>query len=86
MDLKLTNEEEIILTSIIVDLSEGNKIPVTNENILHELIKRARYYETVEEIKRICRKTEYNAKQISITDKAYIKSYGLEKIESLLRI
>lgn len=84
MDIPLTNEEEIILTSIIVDLSEEDK--VTNADILHELIKRAKYYETVEVIKRICRKTEYDVKQTSIRNKqAYIKSYGLEKIEDVLR-
>lgn len=83
MDIPLTNEEEIILTSIIVDLSEEDK--VTNADILHELIKRAKYYETVETIKRICRKTEYDIKQTSIRNKqAYIKSYGFEKIEDVL--
>lgn len=83
MDIPLTNEEEVILTSIIVDLSEEDK--VTNADILRELIKRAKYYESIEEIKRICRKTEHDAKQTSIRNKqAYIKSYGFEKIEEII--
>lgn len=85
MDIPLSNEEEIILTRIIIDLSEENK--VTNADILHELIKRAKYHENIEEIKRICRRTEYDVKQTSIRNKqAYIKSYGFEKIEDVLNI
>lgn len=83
MEIPLTNEEEVILTRIIVDLSEEDK--VTDEDILHELIERAKCYESIEEIKRICRKTEYGVKQTSIRNKqAYIESYGFEKIKAVL--
>lgn len=83
MDVPLTKEEEVILTSLIVDLAEENN--TTNADILHELIRRANYYGTVEELKRICRKTKHELKQTSIrTSKAYIQAFGFEQMEKIL--
>ena len=47
----LTQEEELIVTRIIIDLADKNG-HVNDEEILHELIRRSQYKDSYENIKR----------------------------------
>lgn len=79
MNMPLTKDEEIALTSVIVDLSETGD--VSDEAILHELIRRARCYDDMENVRRICRKTKRDVEQTTIRNKqAYIEACGFERI------
>lgn len=55
--MELTKEEEIIITSIIVDLSD-KKEKISNEDILKELILRSKDRDVLNNIKRTIRKNE----------------------------
>ena len=77
--IPLTTEEEIMLMGILVDLLEAGD--VSDEAILHELIRRAKCYDDIEHIQRICRKTKRDVEQTAIRNKkTHIEACGFEQI------
>lgn len=86
MDYPLTKDEEIVLTSIIVDLvglsADGG---MSNEAILKELIRRAGSYDSMGNIRRVCRKTKRDVEQTTIrNNQAHIKACGFEQIVDIV--
>lgn len=83
LGVPLSKEEEILLTGIIVDMANGQKI--SDADLLHELIKRAESHDKLDMAKRELRKLRHRYEGKSEVDRLFLgKSQAYNKVLDLL--
>lgn len=70
LEVSLSKEEEIILTSVIVKMADGQKI--SEEDVLHELIKMAQSHDKLEMAKRELRKLRKRYEEKTDVDRLFL--------------
>ena len=83
LNIPLSKEEEVFLTSVIIDLAEGQKL--SEEDIFHELIKRAQSHDKLEMTKRELRKLRKRYEEKADLDRLFLgKSQAYNKALDLI--
>ena len=83
MNVPLSKEEEVFLTGVIVEMADGQKI--SEEDVLHNLIKKAQSYDKLEIAKRELRKLRKRYEEKAGLDRLFLgKSQAYNKALDLL--
>ena len=83
LKVPLSKEEEIILISVIVQIADGQKI--SEEDLLHELIKRVQSHEKLETARRELRKLRNRYEEKADVDRLFLgKTQAYNKALDLL--
>lgn len=83
MGVQLSKEEELFLTSIIIEMAEGEKI--SEEDILHNLLKKAESQNKLDVAKRELRKLKKRYENKADVDRLFLgKSQAYNKALDLL--
>lgn len=83
MNVPLSEEEQVFLTGIIVEMADGQKI--SEADVLHELIKMAQSHDKLEMTKRELRKLRKRYEEKADLDRLFLgKSQAYNKALDLL--
>lgn len=83
MGVSLSKEEEVFLTSVIIEMADGQKI--SEEDILHKLIDMAQSHDKLEMTRRELRKLRKRNEEKADLDRLFLgKSQAYNKVLDLL--